>query len=149
MSPARKSQIARKIALDAGFDRAGITGAARVAQANYYRNWLAGGKHGTMDYMHKNLELRGDPRKLLDGARSIVCVALNYKRRPRPPDKSAESPAGRVAQYACGADYHGVIRRMLTDVAARMREQIDEPFEFRAFVDTGPLLERALAAAAT
>ena len=148
MSPARKSQIAKKIAVEAGFDRAGITEAARVVQAEYYRNWIAAGQHGSMDYMRKNLDLRCDPRKLLDGARSIICVALNYKRPLRRPDKSAQSPTGRVAQYARGADYHGVIRRMLADVARRMREQIDEPFEFRVLVDTAPVLERALAAAA-
>ncbi len=148
MTLARKSQIARKIARSVGFDLAGVTVAGRVPQSEYYRNWLANRYHGSMDYMRRNVELREDPGRLLDGARSILCVALNYKRDQHDPPNPARTPTGRVAQYSRGADYHGVMKRMLAEVAERMRREIDEPFEHRAFVDTGPLLERALAAAA-
>jgi epoxyqueuosine reductase len=66
---------------------------------------------------------------------------------PAPPSQR-QAGTGRIAQYARGSDYHGVMRAMLEGVARRLAEEVAQPFHYRAFVDTGPLLERSLAAAA-
>jgi epoxyqueuosine reductase len=95
-----KESIKRK-ALELGFDLAGIASAAPVSeiQRNYFRDWLGQGCAGGMDYLGRDIEKRFAPARLLDGARSVVCVALNYK-------LSQDIPAGgaRVADYALYED---------------------------------------------
>lgn len=136
-----------------GFDRVGITTARPIRRGAYYREWLARGHAGTMNYLTRNTESRLDPAALLPGARSIICTAINYKRPPTAEtagsDRHAETaPSGRVAQYARGEDYHSVVRDLLGRLIAEMRGAFDEPFDARACVDTAPLIERELAAAA-
>jgi epoxyqueuosine reductase len=95
-----------------------------------------------MAYLHRHVDLRCDPARLLPGARSVLVAALNYhQRRPDPP----RAPAGRVAMYAWGRDYHRVIKDKLHAVIDQLRARLTEPFEARACVDTAPLLERELA----
>lgn len=109
-----------------------------------------------MRYLASQLPLRLDPSRLIPGARSAICTAVRYK-RDRPPSAPgphpgaqppAQPPSGRVAMYARGDDYHVVLRRMLERLIAALHERIEVQFEARAFVDTGPLIERELAAAA-
>ncbi len=147
MSPSERSELVRRLGRSIGFDLVGIAHAAPPATAAHYRDWLAAGYAGTMAYLARHAELREDPRRLLSGARSVICAVLSYRR----PEETSAGPAtlsGRVAQYARGADYHVVLRRMLRDWVGDLRTHLDEPFEAREFVDTGPLLERALGAAA-
>ena len=99
-----------------------------------------------MSYLHQNAELRENPARLLADARSVICVALNYRREDRP--RSGRARAGRVAQYVRGSDYHCVLRAMLGELATQLRQRLGEPFQERIVVDTGPILERELAAAA-
>lgn len=132
---------------EVGFDLVGLTGAGPVQQVDYYRDWLAAGHGGSLEYLARNVELRATPAALLPGARSVICVALNYGRAPvTVPDSDA--PVGRVAAYARGRDYHVVLRRMLQELIDRLHERLQEPFEARICVDTAPVLERALAQAA-
>lgn len=103
-----------------------------------YRRWVAEGFAGAMDYMVRTLEVRADPRVLLPGARSVVVVAFPYgdgQRRDQPPPGSA-----RIARYARSKEYHGV----LLDRVRKLRRIFEDP-EARAFVDTGPVLEKAWA----
>ena len=145
LTPAEMSQVIKTSALAIGFDRVGITVAEPLAAAEHYRSWLAHGYAGKMGYLSRNADLRSDPRGLLDGARSIVCVALNYHRSDpvSPPDPDCET--GKVAQYARGRDYHVILRQMLESLAADMRSRLPQTFEYRPCVDTAPLLERELA----
>lgn len=137
-----------------GFDLAGIARAGPIGDPGYYAQWLASGYHGGMNYLRRNVPSRHDPRLLLPGARSVICAAVSYKRSANESGSRASSamtpaePAGRIAQYARGDDYHQVLRRMLGDLDGRLRQAIAVPFESRAYVDTGPVLERQLAAAA-
>lgn len=106
-----------------------------------------------MEYLRRNVRLRLQPDALLPGARSILCGAINYKRDDGyvPPGRVGQPPAGdtgRVAQYARGVDYHRVLRQLLTKLIEQLQTDLGEPFDARVFVDTGPLLERELAARA-
>lgn len=112
-----------------------------------------------MAYLARNLEPREDPKQLLAGARSIIAVAMNYRREDDnappgasgfhgSPEQPAAAPAGRVARYARGRDYHLVLRERLTQLCQRMRNALNEPFETRICVDTAPLLEREIASRA-
>ncbi|MFH1747491.1 MAG: tRNA epoxyqueuosine(34) reductase QueG [Planctomycetota bacterium] len=147
MTTFNKAESVRALAYQAGFDLVGITNMGPVPQATYYRDWLTAGYGGSMHYLARNVHLRENPANLLPGARSAICVALNY----RPQDEHRPEhrrPTGRVAAYARGRDYHQVIREMLMEVVAGLRSQLSEPFETRICVDTAPLLERELAQAA-
>ncbi len=142
-----KTRLVRGLATDVGFDRVGIARAEAIARADYLNRWLAAGRAGTMEYLHRNGPIREDPRRLVEGARSVIVVAMNYHQvAPQPTGR--DGPRGRVAMYAWGADYHEVVKERLHRLADGMRAAIDEPFEARCCVDTVPIMERELAAAA-
>lgn len=157
MTPARKTARAKALARAIGFDLVGVAPARPLAGAMYYKKWLALGYGGSMDYLARDVETRADPRRLLPGARSILCGAVRYRRadgwEPRRPGSLPDSavgpsPRGRVAQYARGRDYHRVLRRLFDELLRQLRAEWPEPFEARVLVDTGPVLERELAAQA-
>ncbi len=85
---------------------------------------------------------------MLEGARSVVVVALLYHQRPPPEPATRNNPRGRVAMYAWGDDYHKVVRDKLKALVDRTRAELPEAFEARICVDTAPVIERELAAAA-
>lgn len=149
METAILGQIVRRLAEEAGFDRCGIAVADRIGRAEYLESWLASGRSGSMAFMKRYFEERVDPRVLLPGARSVIVVALSYKQPSSAPHPAAgDAPTGRVAMYAWGKDYHKVVKRKLFTMLDRLRERVDTPFEAKACVDTAPLLEREVAAAA-
>jgi epoxyqueuosine reductase len=107
--------------------------------------WLACGYAGEMNYLRD--PRRTDPRLVLDGARSLIVGALNYNSvfpysTELPVSGGDDPPRGWISRYAWGDDYHGVLREKLETVVTAMREQFAEPFEARAYVDTGPIIER-------
>ena len=135
-------------ALELGFDAVGITDAAPIDRADVERleDWLQSDHAGTMRYMHRNLEKRTDPAALLEGAQSVIVVALNCKR----PEQDAcaptpDSPSGTVAQYARYDDYHDFMKPLLHALADFIRARTDETQRFKVCVDSVPLAERALA----
>ncbi len=139
-----------------GFALAGVCEAEPSRFATEFQAWLASGKHGTMDYLARNTEIRVDPRTFLPGARSLVLVAdlyadrsvrSNEHRVSAPSDAAASSPTGRIARYAQGKDYHKVMKRRLHALADAIRARHPQA-ECRAFVDTAPIFEREHAARA-
>lgn len=135
----------RQLAASLGFDLAGVTGPEPSAETLGFREWVAAGHAGAMSWLERRVEERVDPRRVMDGVRSIVCVGLVYDPGARP----APSPsAGRVSRYAGGEDYHEVLLGQLEGLAAGMEALVQAPVRTRAYVDTGPVLERALAARA-
>ena len=131
----------KTLARECGFELAGVTPAAPLAEAGFYRQWVAEGYAGEMRYLADHrAQIRHDPRQLLPAARSIVCVGKMYH---GPAPESAEMAA--ISRYAWGEDYHLVLRDGLEQLAARMLEAHGAPFHWRVCVDTAPLLERAYA----
>ncbi len=120
-----------------GFDACGIAPAGPSAHAGFAREWIAAGNHAGMAWLAASLEKRLDPALVLPGARSVVLVALGYLRPGVP------APA-EIARYARGRDYHNVMLPRLRRLAAWMRTAL--ACAARPYVDTGPLLERELAA---
>ena len=121
-----------------GFDAFGVAPVAVDVRADYFKKWIADGMHGDMAWLARNPDRRTDARKVLPEARSLVVVGLNYD-QPHP-------PAGyRIAKYALGADYHEVILARLQQLCEAMRELGGEQ---KPYVDTGPVLEKPVAAAA-
>ena len=124
-----------------GFDLFGVSDASAPDHLEHYRLWLAEGCHGEMGYLERHLPLKADPQSLLPEARSILVVALSYY---RPEALSKTRPEFRIARYARGDDYHGFMKRMLEQLGTAMAEKVPD-LAWRAFVDSGPLLERELA----
>lgn len=137
--------IARCRAL--GFAAAGVCGVEPSAWGSEFEAWLAQGKHGSMGYLERNLAIRLDPGRLLPGARSAIMVADLYESRGAASDSKVAPGRGRIARYARGLDYHQVIKKRLHELCDALRERYPDE-EFRAFVDTAPVLERELAARA-
>ncbi len=140
----------RERARELGFDLVGIA-PARPPQGHLqaYREWLARGEHAGMAYMARpdRVARREDPALILPGVRSVLCVAVNYYPGP-PPAPSDDEPRGRVSNYAWGIDYHDWMLPRLEELAAFVRAQVGGEIRYRAYVDTGPVLERAFAAQA-
>lgn len=142
------SRLVHRQARDLGFDRCGIARAEPMGRSEYLRAWLDAGRAGSMEYLHRYFGERTDPRRLLDGARSVILVARLYHQRHESRPAPSDRLHGRVAMYAWGDDYHDVIRARLRELVDRLRESMPEPFEAKVCVDTVPLLERELAAMA-
>jgi epoxyqueuosine reductase len=137
---------AKALALEAGFDLAGVADAAAPRELAYFAQWVARGHAGDMAYLTGQVGKRGDVRAAFPWARSVVSVALQYD-TPHP--YSTEAPPGRgwLSRYAWGDDYHDVMKAMLDRVVEALRAEAG-PFEARTYADTGPIVERAYAAAA-
>ena len=136
----------RRWALDTGFDLAGIAKLDRAENGRHLLEWLAAGRQAQMAYLERRVEVRLDPRSIFPGARSALCVALSYH-RPESTRENRNDLWPGVARYAYGDDYHRVMERMLKSLAARIVEEFPGN-ETRWYVDTGPVLEKELAAAA-
>ena len=111
--------------------------------------WLARGYAGEMRYLHD--ARRQNPSQVVQGARSVIVCALNYN-TPFPfstetPNEfsSSSGPKGWISRYAWGDDYHNVLREKLDALVEKLREEFLDPFEARAYVDTGPIVERVAA----
>jgi epoxyqueuosine reductase len=146
MSPSEITALVKALAAEQGFCRTGIASAGSLSRADYYRRWLAAGRHGRMTYLVRNAEVRLDPVRLLNGARSLVVVAHPYAQTA--PAKPDDQPRGRVSRYAWGRDYHRVVKRKLFAICDRLRAEVPQPFVVRVCVDTAPLIEREWAARA-
>ncbi len=147
----RRTELVHELATAGGFARAGIAPAGALPRGEYVQRWLSEGRHGEMAYLARWRELRGDPGRLLAGARSVIVVAEPYRQKGIERDSGRGRDGGirgRVARYAWGRDYHRVMRKKLQRLVKGLHEAIDEPFETRICVDTAPVIERELAALA-
>lgn len=135
-------QIRKRIEVESkafGFHSMGVTSVPLELRRDYYLQWIAAGKHGSMSWMERNNERRLHPEQLLPEARSIIVLALNYYQ----PDPKRSY---RIAKYALGDDYHNFILRRLKRLCRILREEYGSTQ--RPYVDTGPLLEKPIAEAA-
>jgi len=143
-APALRAARARELALALGFDRAGVAPVEPGPDTERARTWVERGYAGGMEWIGRRLEERVDPRRVLPGARSALVVALLYA-RPEPGFPDPSDATGRVARYAGGEDYHRVMGERLESLATALEALGPEPVRTRAYVDTGPVLERVLA----
>lgn len=135
------SQMIKAEAKRLGFMDCGISKADFLEEeAPRLEEWLKRGYHGEMKWMENHFDKRLDPRKLVEGAKSVVSVILNYY--PEETQKDPEAP--KIAKYAYGEDYHFVIKRKLQALMNFISEEIGE-VSGRAFTDSAPVMDRAWA----
>lgn len=130
-----------------GFDACRIAPAHPPPHRDEFEDWLANGAAGEMEWMARSAEKRGDPEKVLPGARSVIVLALNYwQGLGETGNRKAETgKSGRIARYAWGDDYHDVMLERLRKLDAFLKTQGGQQ---KYYVDTGPILERDFAAEA-
>ena len=125
-----------------GFDACGISKAEHLdEEAIRLETWLNQGRHGTMAWMERNFDKRVDPRKLVDGARSVISVLHNYY---VPHNHPINDSVGKISRYAWGDDYHDVLKERLFQLFNWIQANIGE-VQGRAFVDSAPVLDKAWA----
>lgn len=141
-SQARYTQLIKQKVYQLGFQYCGVAKAQFLEEeAPRLENWLNGQMHGKMSYMANYFDKRLDPRLLVDGAKSVVSMLLNYY-------PSAEIEAGeedyKISKYAYGTDYHYVIKDKLKALIEFINEEIGE-VNGRAFVDSAPVMDKVWA----
>lgn len=149
MNPPDYTALAQRIkqwGKELGFADIGIGDTELSADEAHLMNWLAAGRHGEMDYMARHGTHRSRPADLVPGTLRIISARMNYW----PPQLKtadsvlADSTLGYVSRYALGRDYHKLLRQRLQRLADRITTEIG-PFGYRAFTDSAPVLEKALA----
>ena len=135
------SSIIKEEAKRLGFLSCGISKAAFLEdEASRLESWLNNNMHGQMSYMENHFDKRLDPRLLVDGARSVISLVLNYF-----PSEFQNEDSYKISKYAYGEDYHFVIKDKLKELLQFIQTEIGE-VNGRAFVDSAPVLDKAWAA---
>ncbi len=132
-------------AYELGFDLCGIAPAGAFPELSFLREWLDRGYAGDMAYLARSADRRADVRRVVPGARSVIVTGTVYNTDRPYSTERADREEALIARYAWGDDYHDVLKTRLDALVAWMREASPEPFEARAYVDTGPVQERVYA----
>ena len=137
----RNTKLIKDKAKDLGFFFCGISKADFLKEeAPRLEKWLSDGRNGKMDYMQKHFDKRLDPRLLVDDAKSVVSLLLNYY----PNDAQLDPDAPKLSKYAYGEDYHFVIKDKLKELFNFIQEEVGE-VGGRVFVDSAPVMDKAWA----
>jgi epoxyqueuosine reductase len=146
VTPEARSLLVHEAAAAEGFDVVGVAAADAPRELAFFAEWIQRGHAGEMAYLTTQRERRSDVRTAFPWARSLVCVGLQYD-TPHPYSTEAAPDRGWVSRYAWGDDYHDVLKAMLDRMVSVLQQRLG-PFQSRTYVDTGPIVERAYAAAA-
>jgi epoxyqueuosine reductase len=149
VSPAQLERLAseiKQLGRDLGFAKLGVAATALDVDESRLEQWLAAGRHGEMAYLERHGRKRSRPAELVPGTVRVISARMNYwpGTARDAGDALADPTTGYVARYALGRDYHKVLRRALQRLADAIAQRIG-PFGYRVFVDSGPVLEKALA----
>ena len=147
------TRVADLEASQADLERANFSGSdlsdTDLSDAEHHLDrWLELGRHGEMEYMRRHGRKRTRPAELVPGTRRIISARMDYlPREPDPSEILKDPSAAFVSRYALGRDYHKLLRRRLQTLAQRIVSEAG-PFGYRAFVDSAPVMEKAIAAKA-
>ncbi len=137
---ARYTQLLKNKTRELGFEYCGISKAEFLEEeAPRLEQWLHEGRHGSMGWMENHFDKRLDPRLLVDGAKSVVSLLLNYY-----PEKELENSEYKISKYAYGKDYHTVIKDKLKELIFFLQQEIGG-INGRAFVDSAPVMDKVWA----
>jgi epoxyqueuosine reductase len=141
MSTSYNSSIIKSESRRLGFDFCGISRAEFLEEeASRLEQWLLEGRHGKMAYMERNFDKRLDPRKLVEGAKSVISLLLNYF----PGNQQEDPSAPKISKYAYGKDYHYVIKEKLKELLQFINDNIGK-VNGRVFVDSAPVMDKVWA----
>jgi epoxyqueuosine reductase len=138
----------KDLAREVGFDLVGISPIVPPPHGESFSEWLRRGFAGEMAYLERGANKRLHPGDFLPWAKSIVSVALNYYAPLHREDAPKDGLRGWISRYAWGDDYHEIMETRLAELLSKIRAEVGESVEGRAYVDTGPVLEREFSALA-
>jgi len=149
INPTNNTDLALKIKQwgeELGFQQVGISDTDLQSAEQHLHEWVDKGFHGDMDYMHKHGLKRTRPALLLEGTVSIISVRMDYlPESAEQMNQVLDNPVSAfISRYALGRDYHKIMRNRLQKLADKIAIEIG-PFGYRAFVDSAPVLEKAIA----
>ena len=141
MQSQKYTQLIKDTAKKLGFQSCGIAKARFLAEEEArLSQWLSQKKQGEMAYMENHFDMRLDPRKLVDGAKSVISLSYNYFTNAKQSDPNAP----KISKYAYGEDYHFVVKNKLKSLLAIIQTEIGN-VNARVFVDSAPIMEKAWA----
>ena len=141
MQSQKYTQLIKDTAKKLGFQSCGIAKARFLAEEEVnLSKWLSQKKHGEMAYMENHFDMRLDPRKLVEGAKSVISLSYNYFTSAKQSDPNAP----KISTYAYGEDYHFVVKSKLKSLLAIIQKEIGN-VNARVFVDSAPIMEKAWA----
>ncbi len=132
-------------ARELGFDACGVAPAGDLPELEFFQEWIARGYAGSMAYLERSADRRAGVGQVMPSARTVIVTATVYNTARPYSTECADSSRAQIARYAWGDDYHDVIGARLDALIAWMREIAPQPFDARAYVDTGPVQERVYA----
>lgn len=139
--PQKYSALIKAKAQKFGFQNCGISKAGFLEEdARPLENWLQNHYHGQMRYMENYFDKRLDPTLLVEGSKSVISLSYNYF----PEENISGSDTYKISKYAYGQDYHEIIKEILEEMVAELKEEIGD-FHCRVFTDSAPVLERSWA----
>ncbi len=149
LNPDTLAQLRRRLdelGAELGFQQVGVTGVDLPEDEGRLLEWLAQGRHGGMAFMSRHGTKRSRPAELIPGTLRVISVRMDcFAPDGRPGTEVLADPElGYVARYALGRDYHHILRPRLQKLASRLEQEVG-PFGYRAFVDSGPVMEKPLA----
>jgi epoxyqueuosine reductase len=136
--PGSLKSLIHEEALRLGFFKMGIASARLLPCPEHFRSWLQQGFQGTMSYIERQAPKRENPRLVLENARTIVVLAMNYHTMIAP---AISSINGRISRYAWGEDYHGIVRARVKDLLDFI-QSLAPSAKGISYVDTGPVMEK-------
>jgi epoxyqueuosine reductase len=140
----KKQKITQRIkekAIELGFMTCGISKVEFLEkEATYLENWLKNGMHGNMSYMENHFDMRLDPSLLVDGAKSVISVLLNYY----PDEDLFKDKDLKISKYAYGTDYHFALKYKLKDLLKFVIDEVGD-INARVFTDSAPIMDKAWA----
>jgi epoxyqueuosine reductase len=139
------SEAIKHRARELGFDLCGVAPAKSFPELSFFRQWIDRGYAGTMGYLPRSAERRSDVRNVVPSAQTVIVTGTLYNAGQPYSTERNDATRGEVARYAWSRDYHHVLGERLNTLLAWMNEQHPEPFDGRAYVDTGPVQERVYA----
>ncbi|TGD73088.1 tRNA epoxyqueuosine(34) reductase QueG [Mangrovimicrobium sediminis] len=134
----------RDWAAEFGFGQLGVADIDLGEHPAYLRKWLDAGYHGSMDYMARHADKRAQPAELVPGTCRVISVRMDYLADTQAEQVLDDPQRAYISRYALGRDYHKLLRRRLAHLAKRIEERAGGG-HYRAFVDSAPVLERAVA----
>jgi epoxyqueuosine reductase len=141
MQSQKYTQLIKDTAKKLGFQSCGISKARFLAEEEArLSQWLSQKKQGEMAYMENHFDMRLDPRKLVEGAKSVISLSYNYFTNAKQSDPNAP----KISKYAYGEDYHFVVKNKLKSLLAIIQTEIGN-VNARVFVDSAPIMEKAWA----
>lgn len=149
LSQSALAELAEKIGTwgeQLGFQQLGITDIDLAGHEARLESWLQQGFHGSMEYMQRHGQRRSRPAELISGTVRVISARMDYLTAQARPatELMEETDKALISRYALGRDYHKVLRKRLQQLASRIEQEVG-PFGYRVFVDSAPVLEKALA----